>query len=232
MWANPLDRIKDAQLAEAAKGGDNPYLPEGEKDELTEEPGSLEHYKAAMLADINQLKQLKTLEAKAAAKNTMLKQYMAFVNGYVTAGENYPNSIAVQVAIWLFDVGDIPAALTLILHLIKQGIHHTPFNFDRPLEVFVCDAMYDWAAVLYRDNKTASPYFETVVAELEKSHWSLPIAVESKMYAMLAKHKFLAQEYEAALEMCRKAVEVNPVGAGVKELTAKIEAARRKLADS
>ncbi|MEQ1636700.1 MAG: phage terminase small subunit [Methylococcales bacterium] len=230
MWQNPLNAIKDKQFALAEKGEANPYLPVDDEPKLTEEPGSLEHYKAAMLADINQLKQLKTLEAKAAAKTTMLKQYMAFVNGYVNAGENYPNSVAVQVAIWLFDVGDIAAALGVILPLIKQAIHHSPHNFDRPLEVFCCDATYDWAAALYRDNKTASPYLDTVVAEMEKGRWSLPVAVESKMYAMLAKHKKLAGEYETALAHCAKAEAVNPVGAGVKKLKEDIETAMRKLA--
>jgi Phage small terminase subunit len=230
MWANPLDQIKSTQMADIAKGGVNPYLPVADEAILTEEPGSLEHYKAAMLADINQLKQLKDIAAKAAAKTTMLKQYMGFVNGYLTAGENYPNSVAVQVAIWLYDAGDTPAFVNLILHLIKQGIHHTPQNFGRTLEVFTCDAIYDWAAALLRKAppENAAPYLDTVVAELERGRWSLPIAVESKMYAMLAKHKLLAGEYETALAMCAKAVEVNPVGAGVKELTAKIESAIAK----
>lgn len=231
MWANPLDNIKATQLAEAANGGINPYLPDGpDTPELTAPPGTLEHYQAALLADCNQLKQLKDISAKAAAKNTMLKQYMGFVNNYVNSGDCYPNSVAVQVAIWLFDVGDNEAAISLTLHLIKQAVHHTPFNFNRPLEVFICDCTYDWAAALLRKTPPAyaGAYLDAVVAEMEKGRWSLPVAVESKMYAILAKHKKLAGEYELALQLIEKAKAVNPVGHGTKRLQEETEAALKK----
>lgn len=228
MYMNRLQAIKDLQLEQVAQGSENPYAPIVDASLQTSEPYDFDHYKAAMLADINQLKQLKTIEAKAMAKGTMLNQYLPFVNSYVTAGDNYPNSVAVQVAIWLVDTGNIPAATNLLLHLIKQGIHHTPFNFDRTLEVFTCDAVYDWAAALFKDALVAGQELETVTTTMENDKWSVPPVVEGKMYAMLAKHKMLANEFEAALTLCGKAEAANPDGAGVKKLKENIEAALKQ----
>jgi hypothetical protein len=232
MYINRLQAIKDLQKEQAAQGGEDPYAPVIDASLQTDEPYDFDHYKAAMLADINQLKQLKTIEAKAMAKGTMLEQYLPFVNSYVNSGDNYPNSVAVQVAIWLVDTGNIPAATHLLLHLIKQGIHHTPFNFDRTLEVFTCDAIYDWATDLYKKGEIAGDQLATVVSAMEADAWALPPVVTSKMYAMLAKHKSIAGEYATAFALCLKAEAVNPDGAGVKKLKETIESNLKSTTDS
>lgn len=231
MWKSPIDVIRQKQQEIADQGGENPYALVVDANAETGVPFDFDHYKAAMQADTNQLKQLKTIEAKAAAKATMLKQYMGFVNSYVKSGDNYPNSVAVQCAIWLFDIGDIAMATGLIQYLIKQGTHHTPFNFDRTLEVFTCDAVYDWAAALYKDGLIASQELEVVATTMESDKWSVPAVVEGKMFAMLAKHKMLANEFEQALALCIKAETANPDGAGVKKLKENIEAVIKKTVD-
>lgn len=227
MWKNPLDLIYDQQMALADQGGENPYVS-NEAIVIQAVPFDFDHYQAAMLADINQLKQLKNIDDKAKAKVEMLKQYMGFVNAYIDNGDKYPNSVAVQCAIWLFDAGNIAEGTRVVLHLIKQGIHHTPPTFDRTLEVFACDAVYDWAAVLYKDGAVAGEQLETVTTTMESDKWSVPPVVEGKMYAMLAKHKMLATDFEAALSLCNKAETANPDGAGVKKLKENIEAALKK----
>jgi len=99
----------------------------------------------------------------------------------VAQAHNYPNSIAVQVMVWLFDTLDIERGLTLALHLIKQGGQQMPVRFDRrDLETFVCDAVYDWANSLLKKDQSASPYLDSVVTELGNGNWALSPPVKSE----------------------------------------------------
>jgi len=227
-----LHRIKNRQLAEAEKTGLNPYEPSGAPSaSAAGVHGDLAHYQAAMDADLNSLSVLKTLEEKAAAKKTMIETYWGFVKAYVDNGDNYPNDIAVRVMIWLFDTLDIERGLDLAFHLIKQGIHHLPPKFDRDLPTFVCDAMYDISAALLKAEQSASPYLDALVAIIDNDKWSLAPPVQSKMYAILAKHKKRENDWGNCLALCEKAEAVNPEGAGVKGMKTEAQAKLKALAD-
>jgi hypothetical protein len=188
----------------------------------------LEHYQAAMSADLARLSELKDIVEKAKAKAAMLAAYLPFVNDYISKGDNYPNDIAVRVCIWLFDILDIERALNLAFVLIKQN-QVTPPKFDRDLKTFVCDAMYDWAAALLKLEQSASPYLDQVVAVMDQDKWSLSPPVQSKMYAMLAKHKRREGNWSMCLALCEKAEQVNPEGAGVSTMKKAALAALEKL---
>lgn len=218
---NKLDIIKAAQLAAAEKSGaENPYLADAAMPAMPVDTGSLEHYQAALSADLNSLKALKTLEEKSAAKKTMIETYWGFVDNYVKQGHAYPNDVAVWTLIWLFDVLDIERGLYLALHLIKQGIHNTPVKFDRDIPTFVCDSMYDWANELLKKEQSVSPYLDTLAATIESDHWSLAPPVKSKVFAMLAKHKNREGHHAECVQLCELAELANPEGAGVKALKA------------
>ncbi|MEE7625449.1 phage terminase small subunit [Methylobacter sp. Wu8] len=232
--AGKLDRIKQAQI-EAAKesGADHPYIvvdtakPEAEKTVVRPvgtDFGRLEHYQAAMDADLNSLKDLKTLDEKQAAKKTMIETYWGFVKSYMDNGDAYTNRIAVQLMIWLFDTLDIERALNLAFHLIEQGIQQMPPRFERrDLPTFVCDASYDWANELLKKEQSASPYLDAVVAHIDNDKWSLSPPVQSKMYALLAKHKNREGDWLNCIALCEKAEAVNPEGAGVKTMKEKAQ---------
>lgn len=238
---NPLDQIKQAQLAESEQSG-NPHPYQGA--DFASGPdttvmrlvgvdlGKLEHYQAAMSADLAALSTIKEIVEKAKAKQRMLETYWPFVKAYVDNGDNYPNDIAVRICIWLFDTLDIERALDLAFYLIKQGIHVTPPKFDRDLSTFVCDAMYDWSAALLKMDppQSASPYLDTVVAHIDNDQWSLSPPVQSKMYAMLAKHKNREGDWLNCIALCEKAETANPAGAGVKGLKAEAQAKLKQVA--
>lgn len=210
--------LKSLQLAEAEKTGINPYLLD-DHPEMVPAPDSFGHYQAAMSADLASLKELKTLEEKQAAKRNMLPAYLSFVDDYVAQGHDYPNDIAVQVMIWLLDVGEIESGLNLALTLIKRGNQIMPAKFDRrDLETFVCDAVYDWANELLKKDQSANPYLQTTVDALRDGHWDVHPAVASKMFVMLAKHRKLEGDWQAVFDYCNLAETVNPEGAGVKTL--------------
>lgn len=218
-----LAKIKYQQLQAAEKSGINPYTPPRAADSAPAAAhGSLDHYQAAMDADLGSLSALTKLEDKAAAKKTMIETYWGFIKAYMDNGDNYPNSVAVRVMIWLFDVLDIERALDLAFYLIKTGVQVTPSKFDRDIPTFVCDAVYDWANALLKMDppQSASPYLDALVATLDNDKWSLAPPVQSKMYAMLAKHKNRVGEYALTVSLCEKAEQVNPEGHGTKGLKA------------
>lgn len=226
MISNKLDRIKAAQIAAALKNGaENPYLGGAITPAVAVESGSLEHYQAALSADLNSLKALKTLEEKSAAKKTMIETYWGFVDNYVKQGHNYPNTVAVWVMIWLLDVLDIERGLNLALYLIKQGkTQALPAKFDRDIPTFICDAMYDWANELLKKEQSVSPYLDILASTIEQDQWSLAPPVKSKVFAMLAKHKTLEGQYAECVHLCELAEAANPEGAGVKGIKATAKA--------
>lgn len=191
--------------------------------------GILEQYQAAVDAAISAMAPMTAMSAERTAyKRHVLPQILPFVNAYIDSGERYPNSVAVQCMIWLFDVGDIELALSLGLALIVQGCHTLPRRFDRKdLETFVCDAMYDWAKAQLAADASASPRLEQLIAAMESGKWSLHPAVASKMYAMAAKHADRLGDSRKVVRLCEAAQRVNPDGAGVKTL---LNAAKAKLA--
>ena len=218
-----LAQVKAEQREVADKTGHDPYAarehPETGSAPAPAAPQTLEHYQAALSADLARLAPINDIVERAKLKLQMLATYWDFVKAYIDNGEHYANDVAVRICIWLFDVLDIERGLDVAFVLIKQN-QITPAKFDRDLPTFVCDAVYDWAAALLKleQPQSASPYLDTLVATLDNDKWSLAPPVQSKMYVILAKHKKRTGEWATVLELCKKAEQVNPEGAGVKGL--------------
>lgn len=215
-YTSKLQRLKAEQIEQGIDVVTEPSTPAAG-------PGNdLAHYQAALDADLAMLSPMKDLVERAKAKKTMIETYWGFIQAYMDNGDNYPNSVAVRVMIWLFDVLDIERALDLAFYLIKTGVQVTPAKFDRDIQTFVCDAVYDWANALLKMDppQSASPYLDALVATLDNDQWSLAPPVQSKMYTMLAKHKNRVGEYALTVSLCDKAEQVNPEGHGTKGLKA------------
>ncbi len=210
-------RIKALQRLEAKGRGVDPYHIDTGKP-VSVAGNDLAHYQAAMAADLASLKQLKTLAEKNAAKKSMIPAYMPMVQDYLDKGHDYPNDVAVQVMIWLLDTDDIEPGLALAFALIERNQHMPPHFDRRDIETFLCDAMYDWANGLLKKGESANPYLEMLADRVDYDRWSVHPAVASKIFVMLAKHKFEEKQYQAAVNWCDRANAVNPEGAGVKTL--------------
>ncbi len=219
-YVNPLKAI---QTQNQAIVKDQPVPSLDDVTKPTSSPSRhavLEHYQAQMVHDLARLKAISEIPEKNEAKRGMVGAYLPFVKDYITSGRYYPNSIAVQVMIWLFDIGDIENALNTALVLISQK-QAMPERFSSSMETFVCDYTYDWANKLLAAGLSASPYLDQVVENIDLHFWDLHPAVASKMYALLAKFKFHDADYAKVVALCGQAELVNPEGAGVKTLKAK-----------
>ena len=233
-----LNRIKAEQLAEAEKTGVNPYDMEqflgvdsatGKHAVHASVSKSLDDYQMALEIDIAKIAAVPDITDKVRIKATVLPTYLDFVNDYVKSGVNYPNTVAVQVMIWLLDTLQIEAGLNLALHLIKQR-QRMPTKFDRDIPTFVCDFFYDWASLLLKENLSASPYLDVLIATAENEQWDLHPLIFSKLWVMLAKHKERNGEFETALQLCFKAEQINPEKAGVKGMKERLQAQLQKPA--
>lgn len=228
---NKLDKIKAAQLKRAAKTGINPYdtqagaklvAPVKTVGPIGIDKGYLEHYQTAMAIDLGKIANQKDLLDKARVKQTVLQTYLPFVENYIKQGDHYPNDVAVQVMIWLLDTLEIEKGLDLALLLVKQK-QKMPAKFDRDMPTFLCDFFYDWAGALLKEDRSASPYLDVLIATAENDQWDVHPLCQSKLYAMLAKHKERTGDYKEALTLCEKAEALNPDKAGVKGLKERLQ---------
>ena len=180
---------------------------------------SLEQCQVALTVHRSRLSAMNTLEDKVAYKVTALADFEPFLKGYVEAGHNYPNTVAVWAAIWLFDCSQVEAGLTLALHLIEQG-QVSPPSFGSTLEVWLCDQMYDYAAAKFKAKESANPYYDALLAAITQHDWDLYEPVGSKMWAMAAKLASLEEDHDRVVAFGTKALEMNE-RAGVKKLIKK-----------
>ncbi len=179
------------------------------------------HYNAALKEDLSRLSALASVDEKIVLKQELIKKYLGFVLAYIDNVEKYKNPVAVRVMIWLFDTQTIEPGLKIALHLIGQRIHEMPDGFKSDMQTFVCDYTYDWAAALLKKQQPASPYLEDLVTVMDDQRWQLSPPVQSKMYAMLAKHKDMEGDFKAVVALCDKAAACNPDGHGTKTLRTK-----------
>lgn len=175
----------------------------------------LEYYQLVVTAYVEKMRDIEDIEERKPLKAEAIKAVEQFVTDYVAKEANYPNSVAVRLVVWLFDLGDVASAVPLALHLIKQGIHVTPAEFSSDLPTFVSDQVYDWANTQLKANKPAGPYLHNVVKAMLEEGWDMHEAVRGKMVAMLGKHYELAGQDDEAIKAYELALKENEA-AGVK----------------
>lgn len=180
--------------------------------------GNLAHYQAGVKAWLGAIAAESTLEARVPIKRRAIADVWPFVAQYLNSGAHYPNSVAVQACIWLFDVGDIDRGLSLGLALQTQGCHRMPARFERPLQDFLVDEVYNWANAEWKAGRTAEPFLGDLIQAMDREKWDLHPLMRSKSYAMAAKHAALRNDWQAVKDWCEKAAAINPVGHGTKTL--------------
>lgn len=245
MRPNRLEKIKQAQMAEAKEkgisyqelvGNKQPTpnrlerIKGGDKDAGSDNqaPGNddqghkmFHQLKAGLEVDLQRISNQSRMDDKIALKREVLPNYLPFVQDYMAQGHDYPNMVAVQVLIWLLDVGEMEEALKLGFYLTRTRKQDLPPKFTRDIPTFICDAVYDWANEELKADRSASPYLDQVVAVMLNDKWELAPMVASKMPAMLAKHELAKGHLANTVHWCETAERLNPEGHGTKTMKAK-----------
>lgn len=178
--------------------------------------GDLIHYQRLLKIDLAKIKEVGDIAKKTELKKVLIKQYLPFINQYLSSGACYKNNVAVYCMIWLFDIGDIEQAVQLALVLIKQKIQHLPDNFGRSLQTFVCHSVHDWAIERLQQKQTASPHLNDVCVLIE--NWDVDDLTASKFYAITARHYFAVEDWANCIVWADKAESLNPKKAGIKTM--------------
>lgn len=178
---------------------------------------SLADYQNALIIDLGKIANQKDIADKIRVKKTVLPTYIRFIDDYIKQGHNYPNDVAVQVMVWLLDVGEIDYGFNLAMIMAKQK-QIMPAKFDRDIYTFLCDFFYDWASEQLKQQQSANPYLEVLIVTLDSDQWDVHPLCKSKLYAMQAKHCEQRGEHAQAIALCDKAMQINPEKHGVKGL--------------
>ncbi|MFS1525811.1 phage terminase small subunit [Microbulbifer sp. 2304DJ12-6] len=180
---------------------------------------------AALEADLQLLSERANVQEKIALKRQLLPKYLPHVKVYRESGAQYPNPLLVSCLIWLLDVEDIEQALELAALAIAQQ-QQLPARFNRDLSTFVAETLHDWAERQYMANRSASPYFEQVLENVEQGTWPVTqIIVLGKLYKLAGLICDQQEDFARAVHWYEKATAANDK-AGVKT---RLESARKKL---
>ena len=186
------------------------------------------------------LKEFKSNEKKADAKRAMLPEYDAYIAGVLQAQPGTKDEVIATTLIWAIDAGDYARALPLIGYALAHGIQ-PPDNYNRDMASVVqeeiADAVLagrlkgDDAALVTQHIIALTDGVDThdqIKAKLNKAAgWALLGKTNSQDIAMDAKGRTL-QVCGAALPYLQRAMELDPLRAGVKKDIERLEARLKK----
>lgn len=92
--------------------------------------------------DLRDLKEIKGVDAKIAAKRRMLPEYQAWIDAIVAADAGVGTGLIAEVVptcmVWLIDTGDFAAALDLVPFLLKHRVA-MPARYKRDVATVIVD---------------------------------------------------------------------------------------------
>ena len=197
-----------AAVVAAAASAALPYSPA----EALSSPANARKYlllqEAALDQDLARLSDLKNLASKQSLKREeLLPKYQEYVQRYCESGLNFPNRVAVQVMVWLFDTAQFDDALELADFLMEQG-QQMPERFKRrDLQTFVADAVCEWAYAEYNAKRSPEPYLSNLLP-LVDGVWNLTEQIPSKYHKLIGMRAMEAEQWETALKHLERSTEL------------------------
>ncbi|NWC73817.1 terminase [Pseudomonas sp. P7759] len=162
---------------------------------------------AALDLDLARLSDLKNLASKQSLKREeLLPKYQEYVQRYCESGLNFPNRVAVQVMVWLFDTTQFEDALELADFLMEQG-QQMPERFKRDIQTFVADAVCEWAYAEYNAKRSPEPYLSDLLP-LVDGVWNLTEQIPSKYHKLIGMRAMEAEQWEVALKHLERSTEL------------------------
>lgn len=163
---------------------------------------------AALDIDLERLSALNNLASKQSLKREeLLPKYQDYVQRYCESGLNFPNRVAVQVMVWLFDTAQFDDALELADFLIDQG-QLMPERFKRrDIQTFVADAVCEWAYAEYTAQRSPEPYLSDLLPRVD-GEWQLTEQIPSKYHKLIGMRAMDAKQWDVALKHLERSTEL------------------------
>ncbi|WHI45029.1 phage terminase small subunit [Microbulbifer sp. VAAF005] len=201
--------------------------PQSAPTNVEDSAASHEVIEVSLDRDLELLKERTNIADKVDLKRQLLPKYLPFVKKYRESGEHYKNLVLVYCTLWAMDVEDIELALDLAKFAVEQQQKLPHYFKSDDLQTFVAESLHDWALKQYKNNTTASPYFDEVLELVTNNSWPIiNTIVLGKLYKMAGLFAEKAGDQESAFKWYHSAEEANPRKAGVKT---RLEALAKKL---
>ncbi len=214
-----------AAITAAAASAALPYSP---AEALSSPANARKHLllqEAALDQDLARISAINGLAGRQTLKREeLLPKYQEYVQRYCESGLNFPNRVAVQVMVWLFDTAQFEDALELADFLMEQR-QQMPERFKRrDIQTFVADAICEWAYGEYQAKRSPEPYLSNLLPRVD-GEWELTEQIPAKFHKLIGIRALEAQEWNKAIEHLERAQALYPkVGVGTR-----IENARKAL---
>ena len=164
---------------------------------------------AALDQDLERLSAMKGALAgrQLLKRDELLPKYQEYVQRYCESGLIFPNRVAVQVMVWLFDTSQFEDALELADFLMEQG-QKMPERFKRrDIQTFVADAVSEWAYDEYNAGRSPEPYLSDLLPRVD-GEWDLPEQIPSKYHKLIGMRAMEAEQWETALKHLERSTEL------------------------
>lgn len=163
---------------------------------------------AALDQDLERISAINGLAGRQALKREeLLPKYQEYVQRYCESGLNFPNRVAVQVMVWLFDTVQFDDALELADFLMEQG-QQMPERFKRrDIQTFVADAVCEWAYAEYTAQRSPEPYLSDLLPRVD-GEWQLTEQIPSKYHKLIGMRAMEAKQWEVALKHFERSTEL------------------------
>ena len=197
-----------AAITAAAASAALPYSP---AEALSSPANARKHLllqEAALDQDLARISAINGLAGRQTLKREeLLPKYQEYVQRYCESGLNFPNRVAVQVMVWLFDTAQFEDALELADFLMEQG-QQMPERFKRrDIQTFVADAVCEWAYAEYTAKRSPEPYLSDLLP-LVDGVWNLTEQIPSKYHKLIGMRAMEAEQWETALKHLERSTEL------------------------
>jgi hypothetical protein len=197
-------------VAGAAAGGYSPAAA------LSSPANAQKHLKLmedAMAQDLERLSEIDSHGLRQQLKrDELLPKYLDYVQRYRDSGLSFPNSVVMQVLVWLFDTEQFDAGLDLANFAMEQG-QPMPERFKRNVQTFVADAVIEWAEAEQKAGRSPEPYLSDLLPRVD-DEWKLTEQIPAKYHKLIGIRALDAREWTKAITHFERA-EILHDGIGV-----------------
>jgi tetratricopeptide (TPR) repeat protein len=181
--------------------------------------------------DLKKLHNLPSIPDKIEYKqDKLIPFYQPIIDAYRTACDNgqppYSNQVLVQLVIWLFDVGDIAAALNWGRYAVAQK-QPMPERFKRDLPTYVVDATRQWAELQREQDRAVQPYVSDTLEFALAEQWPVNGIALCNLHKLAGDLAVEAGQLETARDHFLQAKALNPHKA---QVTTKLNRINKALA--
>jgi hypothetical protein len=206
------------------------YSPAAALSSLANAQKHLKLMEDAMAQDLERLGEIDNHGLRQQIKHDeLLPKYLDYVQRYRDSGLSFPNSVAMQVLVWLFDTEQFEAGLDLATFAMEQG-QPMPERFKRNVQTFVADAVIEWAEAEQKAGRSPEPYLSDLLP-LVDDEWKLTEQIPAKYHKLIGIRALDAREWTKAITHFERAEALHDgIGVGTRLIGAR-KALAKELAN-